>query len=693
MKRFLILLIVGLGVAPLFGQNVLTPELLWKIGRVSDPQVSPSGNQVLFGVTYYNLTANKGNRDLYVMDLQAGKSKKSPPVAKVTQITKTESGEYNARWTDKGRIAFLSSESGSSQVWEISADGSGKTQVTNFPMGVNDFELPSKGLMLFSSDVKMDQTVNELYSDLPMADARIIDDLMYRHWKSWHDFSYTHVFSHPYGQFKMPDETHYTDLMKGEKHDSPVPPFGGSEQYTASPDGKTILYCAKKTEDKVEWAQSTNSDIYAYDVASGLTRNLTKGMMGYDMEPVYSPDGRYIAWLSMERNGYESDRNRIMILDMVAQNSRPFEITAGFPHPAGHIHWTEDGSSMYFTAPNNGTYQVFKAKVSEIPGASDIKQVTSGVFNMNSAAEVLGGKYLISSRNSMSYPAELFLVNPETNEQVNVSKINDDLLGNVNWGNVTERTVKTSDGKDMLTWVITPPNFDPNKKYPTLLYCQGGPQSMVSQFFSYRWNFQLMAANGYVIVAPNRRGLPGFGEKWNEDISQDWGGQPMRDYFSAIDDVAEEPWADENKLGAVGASYGGYSVYYLAGIHNKRFKTFISHCGLFNLESWYGATEETFFANFDIGGPYWEMPYVDSYHKYSPNKFVQNWDTPILVIHGEKDFRVPVNQGMEAFNAAKLRGVPARFLYFPGEGHWVQSPQNGVLWHRVFFEWLDKDLK
>ncbi len=691
MKNIIFLLVFCLSGIPLIGQNVLSPELLWKIGRVSDPQVSPSGDQVLFGVTYFNLDENKGNRDLYVMDLTAG-SKKAAPSAKVKQITNTESGEYNARWTAKGKIAFLSGESGSSQVWEMNADGSDRIQMTNFPLEVNDFELPAENLMLFSSSVKMDKTVNELYTDLPMADARIIDDLMYRHWKSWDDFSYTHVFSYPYGQFKAPDMGHYTDLMEGERQDAPVPPFGGSEQYTASPDGKTVLYCSKKTKDKVEWAQSTNSDIYAVDLASGKTKNLTEGMMGYDMEPTFSPDGRYWAWLSMERDGYESDRNRIFVQDLSVAGSKPFELTAGFPHPAGHLHWTEDGKGIYFTAPTNGTYQVFKADIAN-PGKAGIKQVTTGTFNMNSAAEVLGGKYLISSRNSMSYPAELFLVNPATNEQVNVSKVNDELLGKVKWGDVAARTVKTSDGKDMLTWVITPPDFDPNKKYPTLLYCQGGPQSMVSQFFSYRWNFQLMAANGYVIVAPNRRGLPGFGEEWNEAISQDWGGQPMRDYFAAIDDVAKESWADEDKLGAVGASYGGYSVYYLAGIHNKRFKTFISHCGLYNLESWYGATEEMFFANFDIGGPYWEVPYVDSYQKYSPNNFVQNWDTPILVIHGEKDFRVPVNQGMEAFNAAKLRGVPARFLYFPTEGHWVQSPQNGVLWHRVFFEWLDKDLK
>lgn len=691
MKYLILFLTLSLSGLSLSSQNVLTPELLWKIGRVSDPQVSPNGSQVLFGVTYYDLDANKGNRDLYVMDLIKGK-KKNAPSAQVKQITKTESGEYNARWTADGRIAYLSSESGSSQVWEINADGSSKKQITDFPIDVNDFELPAKDLMLFSSSVKMDPTVNELYKDLPKADARIIDDLMYRHWKSWDDYAYNHVFSYPYGQYKMPDAGHYKDLMEGQRHDSPVPPFGGSEQYTASPDGQTILYCAKKTETKVEWAKSTNSDIYAYDVASGKTSNLTTGMEGYDMEPSYSPDGRYLAWLSMERNGYESDRNRIFIKDMSSAGSKAFELTAGFPHPAGHLHWSDDGKSMYFTAPTNGTYQVFKADLSN-PGNAGITQVTKGTFNMNSAAEVLDGEYLISSRNSMSYPAELYLVNPENNEQINVSKVNDGLLSSVTWGNVKERTVKTSDGKDMLTWVITPPNFDPNKKYPTLLYCQGGPQSMVSQFFSYRWNFQLMAANGYVIVAPNRRGLPGFGEEWNEAISGDWGGQPMRDYFAAIDDVAKESWADEDKLGAVGASYGGYSVYYLAGIHEKRFKTFISHCGLFNLESWYGATEEMFFANFDIGGPYWETKHAKGYEKNSPNNFVQNWDTPILVIHGAKDFRVPLNQGMEAFNAAKLQGIPARFLYFPGEGHWVQSPQNGVLWHRVFFEWLDKDLK
>jgi len=688
MKRFSLLLICLLALQTLQAQDKLSPELLWKIGRVSDPQVSASGDQVIFGVSRYELSENKGNRDLYLLTLKDGKKVKSS----VKRLTNTPKGEYNARWTPEGRIAFLSSESGSMQVWEMNADGSGKSQMTNFPLSVNDFELPAPGMMVFSSDVKMDQTVNELYSDLPMADARIIDDLMYRHWNQWHDYSYTHVFTHPYGQFKMPDESHFNDIMGGEKHDSPVPPFGGSEQYTCSPDGNTILYCSKKTADKVEWAQSTNSDIYAFDIETSKTRNLTEGMMGYDMEPSFSPDGRFLTWLSMERNGYESDRNRIFILDLSDENAKPFEVTKGFPHPAGHLHWANDSKGIYFTAPTNGTYQAFRADISNL-SKIDIDQATEGVFNINSAAEVLGGKYLISSRNSMSYPAELFLVNPKTKEQTNVSQINTDLLKKVEWGNVESRMVKTTDGKEMLTWVITPPGFDPSKKYPTLLYCQGGPQSMVSQFFSYRWNFQLMAANGYVVVAPNRRGLPGFGEKWNEDISGDWGGQPMDDYLAAIDDVSRESWADEDRLGAVGASYGGYSVYYLAGIHKKRFKTLISHCGLYNLDSWYGATEETFFANFDIGGPYWAKNPPVSYDKFSPHRFVQNWDTPILVIHGEKDFRVPINQGMEAFNAAKLQGVPARFLYFPGEGHWVQSPQNGVLWHRVFFDWLDDSLK
>lgn len=689
MKKLIGLLLMGAMAWTVQAQQRLSPELLWKIGRISDEQISPDGQRILFGVTRYALEKNKGSRDLYLIDLDFS-SKKGFPKSQIRQITQTETSEYNARWTSKGKIAFLSAESGSMQIWEMSADGSGRRQMTDIEGGINDFEIGDMDRIAYSATVKLDPTVNELYSDLPEADARIIDDLMYRHWNQWHDYAYSHVFYMPYPSEEKQSKAG-TDIMPGARVDCPVPPFGGSEQYTITPKGTGVIYTAKMTADNVEWAKSTNTDLYQWnpnnnDPAGG---NLTQGMMGYDMEATYSPDGRYMAWLSMERDGYESDRNRIFVLD--TESGKKMELTQGFAHPAGHLAWSSDSKTIYFTAPVQATYQIFKTEVSP-KNPSPVKQITTGQHNYNSVHEAANG-WLVGARTSMSYPKELFLINPKDGSAQEISNINEQLLSNVEWGTVVPRTVKTTDNKDMLAWVIYPPNFDPKKKYPTLLYCQGGPQSAVSQFFSYRWNFQLMAANDYIIVAPNRRGLPSFGEEWNEAISGDWGGQSMRDYLAAIDDVKKEAYVDADKLGAVGASYGGYSVYYLAGIHEGRFKSFISHCGLYNLESWYGSTEEMFFANFDLKGAYWDSPQPESYQKFSPHKLVQNWDTPMLVIHGEKDFRVPINQGMEAFNAAKLQGIPARFLYFPGEGHWVQSPQNGVLWHRVFFDWLDRSLK
>lgn len=685
MKKLSVYILIAVCAVTAVAQQRLSPELLWKLGRVGDEQISPDGSMVMFGVTEFELSENKSKRDLYIAEMDL--SRKEDMVRSIRQIETPDVKEYNARWTKDGRIVYLSSESGSMQMWTMDSKGNNKKQLTDLSTSIKDFELGANDEVVMSMDVKMDATVNEVYKDLPMADARIIDDLMYRHWNQWHDYAYSHVFTMPFPK-SLKDTP--VDVMKGERNDSPLPPFGGSEQYTISPDGKTVAYTSKKIASGVEWAQSTNSDIYLYDIASGKTTNLSEGMNGYDVEPSYSPDGRYLAWMSMKRNGYESDRNRIFVKNL--KSGAKFEVTKGFAHPAGHVSWTKDGKSIFFTAPINATYQMFEVKVAQTKGPNDIRQVTNGQHNFNSV-HVVNDQYLLGHMNSMSYPAELFLVNRNTGATEPVTEINAKRLSKVDWGKVEKRMVKTTDGKEMLTWVIYPPNFDPKKKYPTLLYCQGGPQSAVSQFFSYRWNFQLMAANDYIIVAPNRRGLPSFGEEWNEEISQDWGGQAMRDYLAAIDDVSKESYVDEDRLGAVGASYGGYSVYYLAGMHEKRFKTFISHCGLFNLDSWYGSTEELFFANWDIGGPYWESPAPKSYEKFSPHRFVQNWDTPMLVIHGAQDFRVPLNQGMEAFQAAKLKGIPARFLYFPGEGHWVQSPQNGVVWHRVFFEWLDSSLK
>lgn len=685
MKRWLTLSVAAACALAVQGQKALTPELLWQISRISDERVSPEGNAVLFGITQYDLKENKGNRDLYLIRLPQlnPKGKEALKAGQLVRLTNTPEGEQNARWRPDGKkIGYLSAKSGSMQLWEVNPDGTGAAQLSEIEGGISNFDYSPDGKHIsYSQDVKLDNTVADVYPDLPKANARIIDDLMYRHWSDWHDFAYSHVFYTTYQEGRV---TGGKDIMPGERFDSPLVPFGGGEHIAWSPDGKTIAYTSKKKQGK-EYAFSTNSDIYLYDLATGKTSNMTEGMMGYDVEANYSPDGSMIAWLSMERDGFEADRNRIFVQDL--KSGKKTELTKGFDQSAGHLSWSKDGSTLYFISGIKGTEQVYSVDVK----TAKIIAVTEGVHNYGSVAQA--GELLVGQQASMSYPTELWTIDPKTGKQTPLTHINEALLKGVTWGGVRARSTKTTDGKEMLSWVIYPPDFDPNKKYPTLLYCQGGPQSAVSQFFSYRWNFQLMAANGYIVVAPNRRGLPGFGQDWNDQISGDWGGQAIKDYLSAIDDVSKEPYVDKDKLGAVGASYGGYSVYMLAGVHQKRFKTFIAHCGLFNLESWYPSTEEMFFAKWDMGGAYWEQPAPKSYSQFSPHNFVQNWDTPILVIHGEKDFRVPVTEGMQAFGAAQIKGIPSRFLYFPEEGHWVMGPQNGVLWHRVFFEWLGRSLK
>ncbi|MDX2247659.1 MAG: S9 family peptidase [Bacteroidia bacterium] len=653
----------------------LTPEKLWEMGRVTLDDVSPDGKTVVLGITRYNLAENKGNRDLYTVLSEGGEIRK---------ITAFAGNENQARWRPDGeKIGFLSGESGSVQLWEMSPDGSNKIQVSKVEGGISGFlYAPSGDKILFTQDVKLDKTVNEMYPDLPLANARIMDDLMYRHWNQWHDYKYSHIFVTGYEDGKIIGDP--VDIMKGEPYDSPMNPFGGIEQIAWNPTGTLIAYTCKKLSGK-EYAESTNSDIYLYDLQTEKTANLTEGMLGYDKEPVFSPDGKNLAWNSMETPGFESDRNRIFVMNL--QSLHKQEITEGLDQDANHPQWGSDGKWIYFITGIQATYQLAGI---EIEGRK-YRQITSGDHDYSSFVEVERG--FVGGKTTMSSPQELFLVEAKTGKETPLTTANDALLKQLAWGKVEKRMIKTTDGKDMLTWIIYPPGFDPKKKYPALLYCQGGPQSAISQTFSYRWNFQLMAANDYIIIAPNRRGLPTFGQAWNDEISGDWGGQAMKDYLRAVDVVSSEPYIDKERLGAVGASFGGYSVYWLAGNHEKRFKTFVSHCGLYNLESMYGTTEELFFVNQDLGGPYWEVKPNPSYKLFSPHLYAANWDTPILVIHNEKDFRVPLGEGMQAFSAARIQNIPARFLYFPEEGHWVLGPQNGVLWHRVFFEWLDTYLK
>lgn len=650
-------------------ENRLTPEALWKLGRVSLYDVSPDGQNTLYGVTYYDVQENKGSRDLYLVN--------NNNTNMVKRLTETPESEGNAQFRPDGKkIGYLKG----GYIWEMNLDGSQATQVSSFT--VNGFEYaPDMSHILFINEVDYGNPNKDLYEGLPKTTGLIYDDLMYRHWDHWEDNSYSNVFIAPYKPGRVSNTT--TNIVN-EAYDTPTSPFGDLEQVTWTPDSKGIVYVCKKMSGK-DYAQSTNTDLYHYDIPTGETKNLTYRNKGYDLDPVFSPNGKYLTWNSMATDGYEADRYRIMALNMSTGITN--ELTRGYDHNAHAPQWSKDSKNVYFTSERDGTQHIYKINATN----GKIKPVTSGVFNYYDFIVTKEG--LIARRASMSQPHEIFLIKEDGSKVKAITDVNGKYLSRMKMGEVKKRMVKTTDGKDMLVWMIYPPNFDPNKKYPALLYCQGGPQSQVSQFWSYRWNFQMMAANDYIIVAPNRRGLPGFGTKWNEAISGDWGGQPMKDYISAIDDAKKEPYIDENRLGAVGASYGGYSVYWLAGNHDKRFKTFISHCGLFNLESWYGTTEELFFANYDIKGAYWNKDLKKSYEAFSPHKFAGNWDTPILVIHNEKDFRVPVSEGMQAFAAARLQDIPSRFLCFPDENHWVFKPQNGILWQRVFFDWLDRSLK
>ncbi|MFA6924842.1 MAG: S9 family peptidase [Bacteroidales bacterium] len=656
--------------------DLITPEVLWAFSRINDVTVSPDKKSILFSVTYYDIPMNKGNRELYTMSID-GKDKK--------QITHTAANENNPLWRPDGKkIGFISAESGSSQIWEMNADGSDRKQISNIENDITGFKYsPDQKKILYVKEVpELVKKVKDVYPDLPKSDGRVITDIMYRHWDTWKD-SYSHVFVADFDGNKLINNI---DIMKGEEFDCPNKPFSGMEDIAWSPDSKKIVYSCVKKKGK-EYALSTNSDLYIYNLQTKTTENITNGMLGYDVEPSFSPDGKKLAWSSMERNGFESDKRRLFVLDFEKKSKTYY--TKDFDQNAENICWSEDGKNIYFISDWHATDEIYKLNLE----TGMIKKITQGIHNYISVTPV--GDKLIATQQSMSKPKEIFSVNSGNGNATELSFINKSLLDKLTMGEVKERWVKTTDNKQMQVWVIYPPHFDKNKKYPALLYCEGGPQSTVSQFWSYRWNFQIMAANGYIIVAPNRRGLPGFGQEWLEQISGDYGGQNMKDYLSAIDDVAKEPYINKDKLGAVGASYGGFSVYWLAGNHKKRFKAFIAHDGIFNLEAQYLQTEELWFVNWDLGGPFWDKENKIAQKSYStsPHKFVQNWDTPIMIVHGELDYRITVDQGMQAFNAAVLKGIPAKFLYFPSENHWVLRPQDAILWQREFFSWLDKWLK
>lgn len=654
--------------------GIMTPEALYSFGRVSGLQISPDKTKILYGVTYVGIEQNKTNRELFTMNID-GSDKK--------QITHTSKSENGEKWVKDGsKIAFVSSESGSSQIWEMNPDGTNRVQISNIDGDISDFKYSPDGKkILYISNVKSVKKANDYYPDLQKASGRIIDDLMYKHWSEW-----VEEIPHPFiADFDGKILTNVTDILEGEPYECPMQPFGGIEQLAWSPDSKSIAYTCRK-KNGMAYSLSTNSDIYLYNLKTKETKNLTEGMMGYDTNPVFSPDGNFMAWQSMERDGYESDKNRLFVMNL--GTGEKTYVTENFDYNTYYAVWNNN-ASLYIVSCVEAKTNLYLANIN----TKEISAVTKGNYDYESCVPV--EDKLIAIRHSLSKPNEIYSVNIATGEATELSFENKEILDQLTMGNVEERWIKTSDMKNMLTWVVYPPNFDPNKKYPAILYCQGGPQSTVSQFWSYRWNLQLMAANGYIIVAPNRRGLPGFGQQWLEQISGDYGGQNMKDYLSAIDAVAQEPFVDKDRLGCTGASYGGFSVYWLAGNHNKRFKAFWAHAGIFNLEAQYLETEEMWFANWDLGGPFWDKHNSIAQKSYanSPHKFIDRWDTPIMISHGELDYRILASQGMMAFNAAKLRGIPTRMLIYPNENHWISQPQNGILFQREFKRWFDEWLK
>ncbi len=685
--------------------DLMTPEALWAMGRIGTAQASPDGKHIIYQVGYYSVKQNKGHQVIYIMDSD-GKNNK--------MLTTSAKSETDAVWIKSGqKIAFLCD----GQIWEMNPDGSGRKQLTNDKTGIDGFKFsPDEKYVILIKQIPYHGIIKEKPEDLPLTTGRVITDMNYRHWDE-----YVESIPHPYlAEVTSNGIGEGTDIMKGEPYECPVKPFGGAEQLAWSTDSKTIAYTSRK-KTGINYAISTDTDIYLYNIESKQTVNIckpanykepeinmTKSMKnqavnseenlknnpGYDVNPKFSPNGQYVAWLSMARNGYESDRNRLCVYNL--KTGEKTYTTESFDSNVDDFCWSADSKTLYFLGIWHGCENIYQTNLK-----GNVMQITDGWNDYGSVQMLNNGKKLLAERHSMSQASELYIVTPGKKEKTaKVEQItfeNKHLYDQMTFGKIQQRWTKTTDGKDMMYWIILPAHFDETKKYPTLLFCEGGPQSPVSQFWSYRWNMQIMAANGYVVIAPNRRGLPGFGSEWNEEISGDWTGQCMNDYLSAIDDACKNlPFVDKDRLGAVGASFGGFSVYYLAGHHNKRFKCFIAHDGAFNLESMYTDTEEAWFSNWEYDDAFWNKDMTENAKRTyanSPHKFVDKWDTPILCIHGEKDYRINANQGMGAFNAARMRGIPAELLLFPDENHWVLKPQNGVLWQRTFFNWLDRWLK
>lgn len=682
----------------------MTPEALWAMGRIGGAAASPDGKTIVYQVAYYSVKENKSHQTLYRVNAD-GKDTRA--------LTTTAANESDAAWIAGGqRIAFLSK----GQLWSMNADGTDRKQLTNSDIEIEGFSFsPDEKKVILIKSLPYHESIKKNPEDLPLATGRLVTDLNYRHWDH-----YVESVAHPFvANVTSNGIDNGIDIIDGEPYECPMAPFGGIEQLAWSPDSKSIAYtCRKKTG--VDYAISTDSDIYLYDLSTGATRNIckpanykapavnaTKSLknqavnhqegdcnVGYDTNPQFSPDGKYVAWLSMKHDGYESDRNRLCIYNL--SNGEKFYAAESFDSNVDAFCWAADSKNIYFIGCWHACVNMYQTNLN-----GEVRQLTDDWMDFGSIQMLGSSGKILASRHSISQADELYIITPGKNvKKTKVSQLtfeNEAFYKHLEMGKVQERWVNTTDGKQMQVWIILPPHFDSSNKYPTLLFCEGGPQSPVSQFWSYRWNFQIMAANDYIVVAPNRRGLPGYGSEWNEEVSGDWTGQCMNDYLAAIDDAANNlPYVDKERLGCVGASFGGFSVYYLASHHDKRFKAFIAHDGAFNLESMYTDTEEAWFSNWEYDDAYWNKDKSERARRTydnSPHRFVDKWDTPILCIHGEKDYRINANQGFGAFNAARMHGIPAELLIFPDENHWVLKPQNGILWQRTFFGWLDKWLK
>lgn len=660
--------------------GMFSAEVLEALGRVSNPVPSPDGKYIIFTLSYESIEENASNAEIYRMNADGSDMKR---------LTKTPSSESNLRWLDGGElIAFLAKddETEKTQIFTMKPDGSSRKCVSAADNGILCFEVsPDGSKIVYGSMINADDKDPELFDGLPKTTGRVVNDLMYKHWDEW-----VTEIPHPFvADFKNGSSykvENAKDIMEGEPFECPMKPFGGAETFAWSPDSKSLVYTSRKLKG-MEYAFSTDSNIYLYTLADGKTECLTPEIPGYDTNPVFSPDGSTLAWLSMATAKFESDKKRLMVMDMKTRQKR--DLTENWDYWPEEITWAPDGKSIFFAGYYQGTEPIFRIDTS----TCKIDTVATGMWDYANV-QPISNDAVVAVRHNMQRPNEVVVakLGAETKE---ITSVNKELLSQVKLGKVEKVMVPTTDGKEMCTWVILPPDFDPNKKYPAILYCQGGPQQAVSQFYSYRWNFMIMAAHGYIVIAPNRRGLPGFGTEWNRQISGDYGGQNMKDYLAAVDFMKTKPYVDGDHIGAIGASYGGFSVYWLAGHHEGRFAALVAHAGIFNIEAQYLETEEMWFADFDLGGPYWDKSNAIAQNTYanSPHRFVDKWTAPILVTVGELDYRILASQGMMAFNAAKMRGLEAEMLVFPDENHWILKPQNAILWQRTFFQFLDKYLK